>query len=196
MGVLIEALLVYLPILFLIWFMYAYRARRVGHQAAGILAESEEDGLMQPASLHPIIDASLCLGCGACTAACFPKVETKELVFRDRECLVGEGLYPKIADRVAKFLDEKHNISDDDNEERGEWQELIKGLPEQALESYNNALLLDANDPYTYCSKASAYHKLDQPELALQNADKALQVDPWFTPAMANKSRATALLRR
>ena len=75
-----------------------------------------------------------CLGCGACTAACFPKVETKELVFRDRECLVGEGLYPKIADRVAKFLDEEHNISDDDNEERGEWQELIKGLPEQAFE--------------------------------------------------------------
>jgi heterodisulfide reductase subunit D len=75
-----------------------------------------------------------CLGCGACTAACFPKVETKELVFRDRECLVGEGLYPKIADRVARFLEESHNISDDDNEERGEWQELIKGLPEHAFE--------------------------------------------------------------
>jgi heterodisulfide reductase subunit D len=75
-----------------------------------------------------------CLGCGACTAACFPKVETKELVFRDRECLVGEGLYPKITDRVAKFLEEEHNISDDDNEERGEWQELIKDLPEHAFE--------------------------------------------------------------
>jgi len=75
-----------------------------------------------------------CLGCGACTTACFPKVETRELVFRDRECLVGEGLYPKIADRVARSLDEGHNISEDDNEERGEWQELIKGLPEQAFE--------------------------------------------------------------
>lgn len=75
-----------------------------------------------------------CLGCGACTAACFPKVETKELVFRDRECLVGEGLYPKIAERVARFLEESHNISDEDNEERGEWQELIKGLPEHAFE--------------------------------------------------------------
>jgi heterodisulfide reductase subunit D len=75
-----------------------------------------------------------CLGCGACTAACFPKVETKELVFRDRECLVGEGLYPKIADRVARFIDRSHNILDDDNEERGEWQEMIKGLPEHAFE--------------------------------------------------------------
>lgn len=75
-----------------------------------------------------------CLGCGACTAACFPKVETRELVFRDRECLVGEGLYPKIADRVARFIEEGHNISDDDNEERGEWQEFIKDLPEKAFQ--------------------------------------------------------------
>jgi heterodisulfide reductase subunit D len=74
-----------------------------------------------------------CLGCGACTAACFPKVKTKELVFRDRECLVGEGLYPKIADRVARFLDEKHNISNDENEERAEWQELLKDIPKEAL---------------------------------------------------------------
>jgi heterodisulfide reductase subunit D len=75
-----------------------------------------------------------CLGCGACTAACFPKVQTKELVFRDRECLVGEGLYPKIADRVARFLEEKHNISDDDNEERAEWKELMGDLPEGKIE--------------------------------------------------------------
>jgi len=75
-----------------------------------------------------------CLGCGACTAACFPKVETRELVLRDRECLVGEGLYPKIAERVARFLEEEHNITDDDNEERGEWQELIRDLPEHAFE--------------------------------------------------------------
>ncbi|MFH1242972.1 MAG: (Fe-S)-binding protein [Pseudomonadota bacterium] len=75
-----------------------------------------------------------CLGCGACTAACFPKVETKQLVLRDRQCLVGEGLYPKIADRVARFLEESHNISDEENAERGEWQELIKGMPEHALE--------------------------------------------------------------
>jgi len=74
-----------------------------------------------------------CLGCGACTAACFPKVQTKDLVFRDRECLVTEGLYPKIADRVARFLEEQHNISNDDNEERSEWQEMIKDIPEEAL---------------------------------------------------------------
>lgn len=74
-----------------------------------------------------------CLGCGACTAACFPKVETRELVFRDRQCLVSEGLYPEIAARVARFLDEQHNISDEDNEERTEWVELVKELPRESL---------------------------------------------------------------
>ena len=84
----------------------------------------------------PEVERSIftCLGCGACTAACFPKVQTRELVFRDRECLVGEGLYPLIADRVAEFLEESHNISDDDNEDRGEWRDYFKGLPEHAFE--------------------------------------------------------------
>ncbi len=73
---------------------------------------------------------------------------------------------------------------------------LNKGLPEQALVSYDSALLLDATNPYTYCSKASAYHKLGRPELALQNADMALQVDPGYAPAMANKSLALRKLGR
>lgn len=73
---------------------------------------------------------------------------------------------------------------------------LNKGLPEQALVSYDKALLLDATMPYTYCSKASAYHKLGQPELALQNANKALQVDPGYAPAMANKAQALRKLGR
>ncbi|MBU2498840.1 MAG: (Fe-S)-binding protein [Proteobacteria bacterium] len=75
-----------------------------------------------------------CLGCGACTAACFPSLKTKDVVFMDRECLVHEGLYPKIADRLARILEKSHNISDEDNEERGDWRELLGSLPEGAFE--------------------------------------------------------------
>jgi heterodisulfide reductase subunit D len=84
----------------------------------------------------PEIEQSIfsCLGCGACTAACFPKVKTKDLVFRDRECLVNEGLYPEIADRVAKFLEAQHTISDDDNLGRSQWAAMLRELPEGALE--------------------------------------------------------------
>ncbi len=75
-----------------------------------------------------------CLGCGACTVACFPSVETKKVVFQDRACLVGEGLYPGIADRLAGSVEKNHNISDEDNEERGDWRELLKDLPGDAFE--------------------------------------------------------------
>ena len=75
-----------------------------------------------------------CLGCGACTVACFPSVKTRELVFRDRECLVHERLYPEVFDRLAGYIQKNHNISDEDNEERGDWRELLKDLPEHNLE--------------------------------------------------------------
>jgi len=75
-----------------------------------------------------------CLGCGACAAVCLSSVQTKDLIFRNRECQVGEGFYPKIADRLAKTLEESRNISDDDQDERAEWQELIKHLPEENFE--------------------------------------------------------------
>ncbi|HEB89199.1 MAG TPA: 4Fe-4S dicluster domain-containing protein [Deltaproteobacteria bacterium] len=70
MHVTIEALLVYVPILGLIWFFYAHRAKGRSQHDAAVLAQSIEDGLMQPASLHPVIDPSLCLGCGTCVDAC------------------------------------------------------------------------------------------------------------------------------
>lgn len=75
-----------------------------------------------------------CLGCGACEAVCLSSVKTKELIFRDRECQVGEGFYPKITDRLVKTLEGAKNISDDDQDERAEWQELIKNLPEENFE--------------------------------------------------------------
>ncbi len=84
----------------------------------------------------PEIERSIfgCLGCGACTVACFPSVKTRELVFRDRECLVHEGIYPEILDRLSGYIQENHNISNEDNEERGDWRELLKDVPEHRLE--------------------------------------------------------------
>jgi len=75
-----------------------------------------------------------CFGCGACTQACFPAVKTRDLVTADRELLVKAEFHPKIMARLAESLNEYNNISGEDNEERGDWRELIKGLPEGAFE--------------------------------------------------------------
>jgi heterodisulfide reductase subunit D len=75
-----------------------------------------------------------CLGCGACAAVCLSSVQTKDLIFQNRECQVDRGFYPKVAKRLVKTLEESRNISDDDQDDRAEWLELIKDLSEDAFE--------------------------------------------------------------
>ena len=54
----------------LIWFWYVGRKRQHHADSVAVLEESLEAGLMEPASLHPVIDPNKCIGCGSCIAAC------------------------------------------------------------------------------------------------------------------------------
>ena len=56
------------PLLLVIWF-YLRKTRR-SHKNLKILAENKKAGLMEPASLHPVFDPKLCVGCNACVVAC------------------------------------------------------------------------------------------------------------------------------
>src|SRR5271157_3735970 len=49
---------------------YLLRQRRIDARHRRAHEESIAAGLTEPASLHPLIDASRCLGCGACVKAC------------------------------------------------------------------------------------------------------------------------------
>jgi thioredoxin reductase (NADPH) len=49
---------------------YLLRQRRITKLHSSTHEESIAAGLTEPASLHPIIDAGKCLGCGACVKAC------------------------------------------------------------------------------------------------------------------------------
>jgi thioredoxin reductase (NADPH) len=49
---------------------YVRRQRRIHARHRHTQEESIAAGMTEPASLHPIIDAALCLGCGACVKAC------------------------------------------------------------------------------------------------------------------------------
>jgi thioredoxin reductase (NADPH) len=50
--------------------VYVWRQRRTHARHLAIHEDSIASGMIEPASLHPLIDASLCLGCGACVKAC------------------------------------------------------------------------------------------------------------------------------
>lgn len=53
--------------LWLFWFLHSRRQTR---RALAVLEEARLAGMAEPASLHPVIDPALCLGCAACVKAC------------------------------------------------------------------------------------------------------------------------------
>ena len=66
----LSSLLTYAALLALAWIPYGLHRRARTRRALATLAGSRDAGLMEPASLHPLIDPSLCLGCGTCVPAC------------------------------------------------------------------------------------------------------------------------------
>lgn len=62
--------LVYVGPLILAWSAYLFWTKRAERQATSTAKEAEEAGLMEPASLHPIINPAFCIGCGTCVSAC------------------------------------------------------------------------------------------------------------------------------
>ena len=61
---------VYLAALLVVWVPYASVRRRRFARGLSVLSESRALGLLEPASLHPKIDESECIGCASCVDAC------------------------------------------------------------------------------------------------------------------------------
>lgn len=71
MGMLADPIfLAYLGPLAVIWLIYLGARRYSERVDIKLLRESADAGLVEPPSLHPSIDPSKCLGCGACVRAC------------------------------------------------------------------------------------------------------------------------------
>lgn len=73
------SLLVYATPLALIVVTYVLRRRRHHSESLETLLESTEAGLLDPASLHPVIDPVKCIGCGSCVAAC-PEMPAHQVI--------------------------------------------------------------------------------------------------------------------
>ena len=70
------------------WFVF--RRRNLERTSALTHADSRSAGLHEPASLHPVIDPSRCIGCGSCVKACPEEPEHHVLgIIGGRAQLVG-----------------------------------------------------------------------------------------------------------
>jgi thioredoxin reductase/NAD-dependent dihydropyrimidine dehydrogenase PreA subunit len=61
---------VYLIPILLALGIYAWRRSRLHHRSLRAHQESVSAGLLEPASLHPVVDPLKCIGCGSCISAC------------------------------------------------------------------------------------------------------------------------------
>src|SRR3981081_280583 len=62
--------LVYLIPLLLVWTWQVARRRNVASKGRDARIQAQRTGLNEPVSLHPTINAALCVGCGECVKAC------------------------------------------------------------------------------------------------------------------------------
>jgi len=60
----------YLLPLLLILSWYTRRKQQAHDSSLSELEENRQAGLLEPASLHPVIDPTRCMGCGSCASAC------------------------------------------------------------------------------------------------------------------------------
>ncbi|MBI1404183.1 MAG: 4Fe-4S dicluster domain-containing protein [Porphyrobacter sp.] len=66
----LELALVYAAPLVAIWVIFGWIRRREANKATAVLEENRAAGLIEPSSLHPVIDPARCLGCAVCVKAC------------------------------------------------------------------------------------------------------------------------------
>jgi thioredoxin reductase (NADPH) len=66
----IELLFAYLVPMAVIWAVYLGARRTLEHRSAAKLAAATAEGMLDPASLHPVIDPLRCIGCASCIRAC------------------------------------------------------------------------------------------------------------------------------
>jgi thioredoxin reductase (NADPH) len=60
----------YAVLILLVFGGYYWSSRTAEVKAIAIRDAAREAGLTEPSSLHPLIDPSICLGCGTCASAC------------------------------------------------------------------------------------------------------------------------------
>ena len=91
----ITQLLPYVIVMIAIWAIYSWRRTLQTNTNRTHIEKAKSEGLTEPASLHPVIDHALCIGCAACIDACPEKkvlglIDGKATLVNPTSC-IGHG---------------------------------------------------------------------------------------------------------
>lgn len=97
------------------------------------LARFHSDGALEITERYRDI-FSRCLLCGCCTLTCPSGVDLNAVFLHMRAEITREaGVHPRAQSAVESLL-KNHNISGDENLERGDWRDFIRDVPEHRYE--------------------------------------------------------------
>lgn len=74
-----------------------------------------------------------CTLCGNCQSVCPVGITLKDIWLSIRQDLVSGGTYPEQIDRILDHLEESHNVFAEDNEERADWVEDLRNVPDHGF---------------------------------------------------------------
>jgi thioredoxin reductase (NADPH) len=87
-------LYLYVVVIGIVMLLYIRRQRRVHSLNHAVLQEAVQTGMVEPPSLHPVVDLTRCMGSGACAKACPEKalgvVNGKAVLINPAHC-IGHG---------------------------------------------------------------------------------------------------------
>ena len=69
-SILADPMLAYALPLAIVWTIYIKVRKKHEARSVAKIAAATEAGMLDPASLHPVIDPAKCIGCGSCVRAC------------------------------------------------------------------------------------------------------------------------------
>jgi thioredoxin reductase/Pyruvate/2-oxoacid:ferredoxin oxidoreductase delta subunit len=85
---------IYLAVIVLVMVLYLKRQSRVQKKHVAVLQEAVQTGMLEPPSLHPVVDLTRCMGSGACAKSCPEKalgvVNGKAVLVNPAHC-IGHG---------------------------------------------------------------------------------------------------------
>ena len=84
----------YFLVIALVMLLYLKRQKRIAKVHKAVLQDAVQTGLLEPSSLHPVVDPTKCMGSGACVMACPEKalgvVNGKMALINPAHC-IGHG---------------------------------------------------------------------------------------------------------
>lgn len=105
--------------------------KQILRKRTGLFRKLFGQGILEPDHLKHYSDTVFrCTLCGNCQEVCPVGIQLKDLWLSLRQDMVDSVAFPKKIEMIRENLEESHNVFAEDNEERADWVEDMRHVPD------------------------------------------------------------------